>query len=333
MGTHTFGIRPPGRVYLDTTFEEVVDWVVEAEQRGFDSVHFGDRLLAKAPPAYNSTWYEVTTTLAQLAAETETIRLGPLVYVMPFRHPILTAKIFGTLDVVSNGRVIMGVGTGWNPHEFKSLDTPKRERGRRLEEGVEVLKHLWTSDHVDYPGEIYDFEDVTIEPKPVQDPHPPVWFGSFGPTVEDFTPLVSRVLERIGRLGDGWVPVTYSTVTKEMISPTKLAKAWSEIETAARNYGRNPDDIEIVFSHHTYVFEDEVAERDDCMELVEGWFDATYEEAKETYLIGTPDEVVERIEQLTAELPRVDRYIFTPMDVDEHQLNRIADEVVPQLSG
>lgn len=325
------GIRPPNWIDLGVDFHEVTDWVVRAESLGFDSVHAGDRMLAKVPPYYQSTMWEVTTTLATWAAHTDTIDLGPLIFVLPYRHPIRTAKTFGTLDVASDGRLLLGVGNGWNPREFDALGIPKSERGRRLEEGVDVLQRLWTEDHVDHDGDVYSFEDVTIEPKPMREPHPPIWFGSFGIQVEEFTAVVERVLERVGRYGDGWVPMTYNTESAEMMASDKLGTAWELIEAGAHTHGRDPDDIEIIYSHWCYVMDDEAAERERCLDALHRWFDGSYEEGKNTYLVGTPEEIVADIEQATAALPRVDRFIFTPFTFDDAQQDRLMDEVVPRL--
>lgn len=325
------GVRPPSWIDLDATFDDVTEWVVRAEGLGFDSVHAGDRLLAKVPPYYESTMWEVTTSLTTWAAHTDSIDLGPLIFVMPYRHPIRTAKTFGTLDIASDGRLLLGVGNGWNPREFEALGVPKAERGQRLEEGVDVLQRLWTADHVDHDGEVFEFEDVTIEPKPVQDPHPPIWFGSFGIQVEEFTAVVERVLERVGRYGDGWAPMTYNTESREMMASDKFGTAWEKIEDGARTFDRDPDDIEIIYSHWCYVMEDEDAERDRCLNAMNHWFDGTYEEGKDTYLIGTPEEIVADIERATAELPRIDRFVFTPFSFDETQQDRLIDEVVPRL--
>lgn len=326
-----FGIRPLAWITADTSFQDRLDWIARAEEKGFDSVHRGDRLLAKAPPAYGSTGYEVTTALTSYANKTESLQIGPLIYVVPFRHPVRVAKIFGTLDRISEGRVVLGVGTGWNPHEFDTLDIPRSKRGQRLEEGVEIIKELWTEDHVDYHGDQFSFENATIEPKPLQDPHPPIWFASFGPQVEEFNTLVERVLERVGRLGDGWVPMTYSTDAKGMTDSEKLGDAWDRIEHAARNHGRDPTAIEIIYSHWSFVMSDEDEEKERCKEALSWWFDGSYEEAKDIYLIGTPEEVVEQIREQTAALPRVDRYIFTPFTFDDAQMDRISERVIPLL--
>lgn len=326
-----YGIRPHNWISDDTPFQEIVDWVVRAEERGFDSVHATDRMLSKVPPIYETTTHEVTTSLTTFAAHTETIQLSPLVFILPYRHPIQVAKRFAGLDIAAEGRSILAVGAGWNAHEFEALGIPRRSRGKRLEEGVEVIKRLWTEDHVDHDGDIWSFEDVTIEPRPVQDPHPPILFGSFGPEVEEFTPVIDRVLRRIGRLGDGWAPLVYSTEAKTMTSAEKLSKAWDRIADGARDHGRDPADIDIVYSVWPYVMEDEDEEREACFEAVSGWFDGTYEEAKETYPIGTADEVADTLAAATRELPRVDRFIFTPFTYDVEQMDQLRDEVIPRL--
>lgn len=326
-----FGIRPHHFIDADETIGDLADWVVRAEALGFDSVHPPDRLVANAEPVYHSTSYEPVVTLATYAARTERIKVGPMIYVVPYRHPLHVAKVFGTLDLASEGRVILGVGAGWYAPEFEALDVPRSKRGQMLEESVEIVKRIWTEDHVSYDGEVYAFSDVTIEPKPLQDPHPPIWFGSFGPEVEDFTRPIDRALERIGRLGDGWAPLIYSAGEKRMMDPGLFREAWDRIAAGAETHGRDPDDLEIVFSHWVYVMEDEDAEREDCMEALGWWFDGTFEEAKETYLIGEPEEIVSKIEAVTARLPRVDRFTLGTINYDYEQMDRLADRVLPLL--
>jgi len=322
-----FGTRPPNWVSQDVTFHEITDWVVRAEEVGFDSVHVGEQILSKVPP-YESTVYEQRVSMTTWAAKTDDIEIGSLIAVLPYHHPIDVAKLFGTMDIAADGRTILGVGNGYRPHEFKSLGVPKPERGQRSEEGVEIIKELWTGDHLDYSGDIFDLENVSIDPKPEQDPHPPIWFGS---TLEEFTPGVQRLHERIGRLGDGWVPMPYSNADREMLDPADLRRAWDIVEEAAIEVDRDPDDIEIVYSHWAYVMDEEKSEVEQCKEVLENWFAGSYEEAQETYPIGTPEEVVETVTHMTSELPRVDRFIFTPFNFDVTQQDRVIEKVKPAL--
>lgn len=326
-----FGIRPHNWIADPTPFDDIVRWVKRAEEKGFDSVHVGDRLLSRVPPVYESTMYEATMALATFAAHTERLELSPLVFNSPYRHPVLIAKVFASLDVMSHGRAILGIGAGWNAHEFAVLGVPRDKRGELLEEGVEVIRRLWTENHVDHAGRHFRFEDVSVEPKPLRKPHPPIWFGSFGPEVAEFTPLVDRVLRRIGRLGDGWVPLTYSTPGRQMMAPEKLGAAWRRIEASLVEHGRDPGQFEIVYSHWPYVLHDEAGERARCEAAVQRWFDGSYEEAKRTYPIGTPEAIVETLKHATSDLPRVDRFIFTPFSYDPEQMDRLAEEVIPRL--
>lgn len=326
-----FGIRPHHWISDPTPFSDIVKWVVRAEERGFDSLHVGDRMLSRVPPVYESTMYEATTALATFAAHTHRMHFSPLVLNLPYRHPIHTAKVFASLDMMSNGRAILGVGTGWNAHEFESLAVPRNQRGQLLEEGVELIKRLWTENHVNFDGKVISVRDVSVEPKPVQQPHLPIWFGSFGPEVKEFTPLVDRVLKRIGRLGDGWVPLTYSTPGRQMIEPERLGEAWKRIEGAMVAAGRHPTECEIIYSHWPYVMRDESAERDECEVSVQRWFAGSYEEARRTYPIGTAQEIVDVLIKATSKLPRVDRFIFTPFNYGYEQMDRLVEDVIPLL--
>lgn len=326
-----FGIRPTNWIADPTPFEDIVQWVVRAEERGFDSVHVGDRMLSRVPPVYESTMYEATMALATFAAHTKKLKLSPLVFNTPYRHPILIAKVFASLDVMSQGRAILGVGAGWNSHEFEVLGVPRNKRGELLDEGVAIIRRLWRENHVDHAGKHFQFNDVSVEPKPVQQPFLPIWFGSFGPEVQEFSPLVDRVLARIGRLGDGWVPLTYSTPGREMMSPEKLGEAWRRIEAAIVESGRDPEQFEIIYSHWSYVMRDEAAEKARCEQAVQRWFDGTYDEARKTYLIGSAEEIVDTLKHATSGLPRVDRFIFTPFNYDLEQMDRLVEDVMPRV--
>lgn len=329
QGDRKFGIRPPNWVSQDETYGEITDWVVRAEEVGFDSVHVGEQIIAKTPP-YTSTVYDQQVSLASWAARTDQIELGSLITVVPYHHPVHLAKTFGTLDIASEGRVILGAGNGYRQPEFDVFGVPMNQRGQRTEEGVEILKRLWTEDHVDYDGDIFQLENVSIEPKSASDPHPPIWFGS---TLEEFHQGVVQLHERIGRLGDGWVPMPYSNSEKRRLDPADLRRAWDIVEDSAIEHDRDPGDIEIVYSHWAYVMDEERTERERCENLLSNWFDGSFEEAKNTYLIGTPDEIAETMSTMTADLPRVDRVIFTPFTFDHDQQDRFAEEVIPRLEN
>lgn len=142
--------------------------------------------------------FEQLAVLAYLAAATSKIRLLTSVMVVPHRPPVLTAKALATIDVLSNGRVDVGIGAGWMDEEFQAVGAPPfAERGKVTDEYLQIFKELWTQDSPRYEGQYASFRDVTFLPKPVQKPHPPIWVGGESPAA----------LRRVIALGDAWYPI------------------------------------------------------------------------------------------------------------------------------
>src|SRR6058998_3228130 len=158
------------------TLEEMGRYLRRAEDLGFDCAVSIDHLL-RTPPAYAWTWLEPIALLSALAGVTRTLKLGTMVLVLPLRNPVYFAKEWATLDLLSGGRSILGVGVGWNKQEFEALRIPIKERGRRMNEMLEAITALWAGDDVSYAGSYYQFEHLALEPKPLQRPHPPIWIG------------------------------------------------------------------------------------------------------------------------------------------------------------
>jgi len=140
---------------------------------------------------------DVVATMGALATLTERVRLAPSVLIAPYRHPLTVAHQFATLDVLSNGRLIMTAGSGWDPQEFAAVDADFEHRGAVTEECIEIWKHAWTEPWLDWHGRFYEITDVSLEPKPVQRPHPPIVFGAV-------TEVGAR---RAARTSDGLYPM------------------------------------------------------------------------------------------------------------------------------
>ena len=143
---------------------------------------------------------EPVTTLAYLAAVMTRLQLGFSVLVLPYRHPVLNAKMLGTLDVISNGRLILGAGVGWMQEEFDALDANFGARGAVTDEHIEMLKAFWTDPAPDVSGEHYSVAGVGMAPSPVSQPHPPIWTGG----------ISAPALRRAANLADGWHGVRQS---------------------------------------------------------------------------------------------------------------------------
>jgi natural product biosynthesis luciferase-like monooxygenase protein len=175
FGTYFFLQAPPGRAPSDVILEEVEQMVL-AEELGFDSVwltehHYADYGLSSAP----------SVLLATLAARTTRIRLGIAVYVIPFHHPLRIAEETATLDIVSGGRLTVGLGRGNRPLEFYGHGVPREESRTRMEEAVEILLQAWTQDKVNFSGKHWTITDVPVYPKPLTKPHPPLAFAVTSP--------------------------------------------------------------------------------------------------------------------------------------------------------
>ena len=173
-----YGLRIPSFALGPKTagLQEMGSYLRRAEDLGFDSAVSIDHLLL-TPPAYACTWLEPIAMLSALAGVTRTIRLGTMVLVLPLRNPVYFAKEWATLDLLSGGRSILGIGVGWHEEEFALMNVPYKERGPRMNEAIELVRALWAGDRVNYDGRFYKVRDLTIDPKPVQQPHPPIWIG------------------------------------------------------------------------------------------------------------------------------------------------------------
>ncbi|MDP9243047.1 MAG: TIGR03560 family F420-dependent LLM class oxidoreductase [Actinomycetota bacterium] len=209
------------------TWPELLERVRFAEEAGFDGAWLFDHFKALYGDP-TGPCMESWTLLSALAASTERIRLGALVTGMTYRHPSILAAEAVTVDHVSDGRLEFAVGASWFEQEHRELGIPfplAAERVRRLEEGVEVIRRLMTQDGATYEGEYYQVQDATYRPRPVQQPHPPIWIGGSGERL---------MLPLIGRQADVW---------HGFGSTESLARKWTIVARAAEEAGRDPSSI------------------------------------------------------------------------------------------
>ena len=215
-----------------------------AEARDVDSVWVSDHVIvperiasiypydrsAQPQPAqlHNlEQFYDALTTLAFVAGATSRIRLGVSVYVVPLRNPLLTAKTVASLDALSGGRVIFGCGVGWLREEFDALHAPFAARGALTDEYLRICRALWTQDLVTCDGPHYLAPPVRGRPKPVQQPHPPIWIGGNG----------RAAMQRAVRLGTGWHPIE--------LSPAELGARRATLHALCAAAGRDPAELTI----------------------------------------------------------------------------------------
>ena len=246
----TFGTSLPSRGEMAGP-EQLRNVAQRAEALGYDHVWVSDHIILpkKVDSFYpyaedgvatfkpDEPYYEPLSALNFIAGCTQRVRLGTHVLIIPYRNPVLTAKILSTLDVLSGGRVILGAGVGWMEEEFQAmgLDTYK-DRGAVTDEYLQVYKELWTKEDASFDGKYYQISDTGFEPKPVQKPHPPVWIGGHsGPAVR-----------RAAKYGDGWMPIGLRPPA--ILEPEELAGKIARLRKLTVEAGRAEDAVALTFS-------------------------------------------------------------------------------------
>ena len=190
--------------------------------------------ILEAGQSGDGEWPEQITTLAYLAGITDRIKLVTSVMIIPYRNPILTAKMLSTLDMLSKGRLILGAGVGWMEEEFELLNTePFAERGAVTNEYLRAFVELWTSDNPTFEGKYVNFSDITFLPKPVQKPHPPIWIGGQS----------KPAIRRAAQIGNAWHPV--GAIPAAPLEPEELAENLALLHDYAEKAGRDPSQIQV----------------------------------------------------------------------------------------
>ena len=245
-----YGFTLPGRGPLATP-ENMGTIARHGEELGYDCLLTGDHILVpndiastypysengEFPGSGSGESMEQLTVLSFLAGQTKTIRLGTSVMIVPHRNPLVAAKALATLDVLSQGRLILGVGVGWMREEFEALGIPPfEERGAVTDEYIQAFKELWTSDNPSFQGKYCQFDNISFLPKPVQKPHPPIWVGGES----------RSAISRTARLGDAWCPLG-NNPQFPMGQPEQLAAGMERLARYARREGRDPADIDVVY--------------------------------------------------------------------------------------
>ena len=284
--------------------------VRRVEALGFDSVWCGDHV------SFHTPIYESLTLLASYASITRRIKLGTAVYLLALRAPATAAKAAATLDVLSGGRLIFGVGVGGeNPKEFALCGVPHRERGARVTEGIEVVRTLWRDSPASFKGRFTQFEDVSIDPKPVQQPGPPIWIGGRS----------DAALVRAGRHGDGWLSY--------VVQPDRYAQSLDKIRAAAAASGRSLDGFAAAHLAFVTVGRDWETAKTAWVQTLSKRYAQDFEPLARKYgIIGTPEQCAEQIERFrTAGCTyMLINAIGDPRD-ERAQLETIATDVLPRF--
>lgn len=303
----------------------VRSYIRRAEDAGLDIWSLDEILSTEG--LYATTWTEALTTLSFAAGVTERVMLGTGVLVLPQRNPVILAKEIATLDYLSGGRLILGVGAGGSPSTFEAVGAHLSERGARMDEMLGSLRRLLTQPNASFEGRYYRFQGVTIEPKPTR--MPPIWVagGSRQPAPNSFDnpTLAPSVLERIVS-ADGWL--ARCSGTQETVK-----RDWEQIQAALiRRQGSIGD---FVFAHCNFIHvvdtdntERALAEQAPIFERVMG-SDRTIEQLRASYLLGTPGEQRDRLRDLKA--AGCQYLVLGPLTNSLDQLDLLVEKVIDPL--
>ena len=226
-----------------------------AEELGYDSLWVAERLLwpveprARYPgspdgalPEPMKSQLEALETLSFVAPHTRRVTLGTSVMNLPFYQPLLLARRLATLDVLSGGRLRVGLGNGWLPDEFDAVNVPMRARGERADEAIEAMKAIWADDPVEFEGKHFRIPRSFIGPKPLQKPHPPLYLAAFVPVA----------LRRVARYADGWNPGALPVPI--------LAQIFEQLQRTTEKEGRDPSRMELIVRANLRLFEGPLGE-------------------------------------------------------------------------
>jgi probable F420-dependent oxidoreductase len=243
-----FGLALPSYSFADLDYPKAArlhDFAAEAEARGYESLWAIEHLLT-ARGLYGTAWLSPLETLSFAAGCTSQIALATGILIAALRNPVFVAKEIASLQFLSGGRFELGIGVGWDAHEYEVAGVPLRERGRRTDEILGIFERLWTGEPVTHHGRYYHFDDVVIDPPLPK--KPPLWLAGGSKIVTELSPdpenMAPTVLERICRHGDGWL-------ARAAGSTDSVIADWAQIQGRLAELGRAPESV--IFGHLNFL--------------------------------------------------------------------------------
>ena len=321
-----FGVYLPTFAGRDLGVDQaarVKEFARKAEDLGFDALWVAEHFL-EAPGLYGTVWMSPLLCLAHAASVTTRIRLATGLLILPYYHPVTLAREIQTLWHLSGGRFVLGVGPGWDQHEFETLGMKLAERGRRTDEMIAALRRLLTERDVSFAGRYYRFEHVTIEP--LLPRFPELWVGGGSKIQTSLSPdkpyLAPSVLARIAG-ADGWL--ARAAGSQQMVKDDVGA-----IRDHLAGLGRDPDALR--YGHLNFGHLVDTTDHEKALQLQRPFFERvmgthrTFENLQQSYFLGTTGEIVERIRDLEA--GGIQDMVLATCDYDLEQLERFATEIV-----
>ncbi|CAG2157723.1 F420-dependent glucose-6-phosphate dehydrogenase [Cupriavidus yeoncheonensis] len=288
----------------------LVDYGVRMEELGFDSLWVWDHILLGVDP--NFPIIDSLTLLTAIAARTKKIKLSTGILVLPLRNPVVLAKQLSSMDRISDGRLLMAMAAGWYKREFDAVGVPYEQRGRIMDDNLEIMKRLWTEDVVKGEWPNHKIPAGVMYPKPVQQPCP-ILIGGYA----------DRVLKRAAVDGDGWLTYFYK--------PESFAESWAKVCAYAEEAGKDPSTLMNGNQLPIMVGESRAAVEEKMMKWLNVDFDIAQgsKSTMDSAIMGTVDECVEQL--LEHIKVGVQKIVFVPYKYEMSQIEIIAREIIPRL--
>jgi probable F420-dependent oxidoreductase len=322
-----FGLVLPSFSFPDLDYGKagrLREFARRAEAMGFETLWVVEHLLT-ARGLYGTAWLSPLETLSFAAGCTERIKLATGILIPALRNPVFVAKDLASLQYLSGGRFELGVGVGWDAHEYAVAGVPLRERGRRTDEILEILEKLWTGEPVSHHGRYYRFDDVAIDPPLPK--KPALWVAGGSKLATELSPdpenMARTVLERICRRADGWL-------ARAAGSTESVIADWAQIQRRLAELGRAPDSV--TFGHinfmHIVPTDDEAAALRVQRPLIERIMGThrSFEHLRTCYFLGTPRRIRARIAELCD--AGLEYLALSPLDYDLEQLDLWQEEIL-----
>ena len=283
--------------------QNVVKFAQQCEAMGCHSMWTIDRIV------YDNL--EPLTLLAAAAGATQNIRLGTSVLLGNLRHPSHLAKIVATLDFISNGRITLGLGFGSRQNDYTAVEVPFEHRGSRAVEQVELMKRLWTEDHVTHKGKFFNVQNLTIGPRPVQKPYPPLWTGGSAETA----------LKRAGAWANGFICGSSAI--------PDFPATWEKISGYAKAAGRDPNKITKAGLTFMAINDDQTKAVKTVEDYVMRYYGRLRADVANTSLVGSPAAIADRIGTFLSK--GLDTLIIGLADPDPSQLDLFGAKILPNV--
>jgi probable F420-dependent oxidoreductase len=292
------------------SLEDLQTYAATAERLGFQAMTANDHLVFSRP------WLDGPTALATVLAQTGRMTLGTSVSLPIIRGPVPLAKTLAAIDLLSGGRLFVGVGPGSSPRDYAAVGIAFEERWKRLDEAIRALRALWREEGVPFKGRFYSTEGIALEPYPAQRPGPPIWIGSWGSEAG---------LRRVARLGDGWLASAYNT------TPEMFRAAWRQLRDHLLQAGKDPDRFpNAIATMWCYITEERSKGEQILRDVLSPTLNRSESELRQRALVGPAEECAEKLAAYQA--AGAQRVFLWPLADEVRQLEIFQERVAPLVT-